>query len=129
MLRFIYTQAGVQLNYLEHQSLEQWMAEQVRFKVRIGESFQSECIWASFPLPRSSRYLWEFRQLSTSALGRSILFGQCDRQAVEVSLRGIWLESCHRTSEGTFLAELPQTVEHLWLQIWQEAQQKKFTLV
>jgi hypothetical protein len=113
MLKFIYTETGLYLEYLP-QSLESWVALRETLSQRLGQALSIAPCTASFLL---SSELADLQILATA-----IPLTSCDADYVEVRLSGVWVSSCPEQVEGVFVATLSDRLESLIFQLWQESQ-------
>lgn len=121
MLKFTYTETGVQLERLTT-SPEAMVAQRVTLAMRVGQSVCIEPSQASFLLPSHLSGIVQLEVAARQDRGRSISICVADADFVEVSLRGTWIADGVATSEGIFLATLWPSSEALIFQLWEVSQ-------
>ena len=108
MLKLTYTDDRISLNCFK-QSLEDWINTRVLVSIRSTVSIYLESSTASILVPASSS-IAELEKLNGE---NKIEFCRCDRESVEVVLKGIWLTSVVESETGVFVTELEESNEYL----------------
>lgn len=108
MLKLTYTDDKISLDYLK-QSLEDWINTRVLVSIRSTLSIYIETSTASILVPADSFSIAELEKVS----GDIVEFCRCDRESVEVVLKGIWLTSEVESETGVFVTELEEYTECL----------------
>ena len=108
MLKLTYTDNKINLDCLR-QSLEDWINTRVLISIRSTLSIYIESSRASILVPASS----SITELELAPSENIVELCRCDRESVEVVLKGIWLTSEVESETGVFVTELEQYTEEL----------------
>ncbi|WP_414619135.1 alr0857 family protein [Calothrix sp. CCY 0018] len=108
MLKLTYTDDKISLDCLK-QSLEDWINTRVLISIRSTLSINIESSTASILVPASS-FIGELNKINSENI---VEFCHCDRESVEVVLKGIWLTSVVESETGVFVTELEEYTEYL----------------
>ncbi|NJR17680.1 MAG: hypothetical protein HC785_19475 [Calothrix sp. CSU_2_0] len=117
MLKLTYTENNFNIEYIET-NLQDWIENRVTFSLRTGLNGYIEHTTASFLLPSilvdktNSTILVEQNQ-------NIINIDCCDRNFIEVTLKGIWLCSNVESDTGIFVTHLDTCAELYFLQLQQ----------
>jgi hypothetical protein len=121
MLKLTYTERSFYLECLSL-SLEEWVAQRVILALRVGQSICVEPSTASFllpvDLPGVERLKAEVKRDDTEIIELST----CDKEYLEVTLRGSWLSNGSESDVGVFVTKMSDRTEFFLHKIWQEAQ-------
>lgn len=107
MLKLTYTDDKINLDCLK-QSLEDWINTRVLVSIRSTLSIYIESSTASILVPADSFAIAELEMSSDI-----VEFYRCDRESIEVVLKGIWLTSEVESETGVFVTELEEYTECL----------------
>ncbi|MBE9100237.1 alr0857 family protein [Vacuolonema iberomarrocanum] len=119
MLKFTFTDTGYFLEHLPD-SLEQWLPPRLTLMLKAGQPISLERCHASIMLRANDRCWRELYRLAHWDDQDAIALSACDKEFLEISLRGTWLTSNPQSTEGVFLVNLTPPTEaslyNLWLQ-------------
>ncbi len=111
MLKVTFTDTGLSLECL-HEPLETLLADRVGLYARSRCPVVVQPSGASIPLPANLPGLQSLHRFSEISLT------PCDRDWVEVTLRGLWIAEDTDQDEGVFVAELSSGLEQRLLHLW-----------
>lgn len=120
MLKVMYSEAGLHLECLT-QLTEDWIALQAILAVRTARQLVVEYCSASLLLRADLDGLRVLERLVGNEEMGLIALSVCDKEFVEVSLRGVWV-STGDVESGSFVVMMSHAAEVLLLQLWQESQ-------
>lgn len=121
MLKTTYTENGCYLDYLDV-SLSDWLNTRRLVYLQAAASiYENQKAIATILLPRNSFNLDLLQTLRTETeeIGNISI---CDRDFIEVSLKGIWIASNESSQEGIFVCDMSDYIESYLYQMWQESQ-------
>ncbi|MEL6381976.1 MAG: alr0857 family protein [Cyanobacteria bacterium J06626_18] len=111
MLKVTYTETGLCLEYCP-EPLDLLLSDRVCMYVHAQRSITVQPMQASIPLPATLvgiRELERFPELELSL---------CDRDWLEITLRGLWITEDPNQDEGVFVTELNPRLEQRLLRLW-----------
>jgi hypothetical protein len=114
MLKLTYSDNKLSLAGLK-QSLEDWINTRVLLSVRSATSIYIESSTASVLVPADSSYLTDLEKVNSDNI---VELCRCDRESVEVVLKGIWLTSEVENETGVFVTEFDESTEFLLHQMF-----------
>lgn len=121
MLKTTYTENGCYLDYL-NVSLSDWLNARYLVYFRASASiYVKQEATGSVLLPHNSFILDLLRELQTET-DKIVHITVCDREFIEVGLKGIWIASNENSQEGILACNLGGYIESRLYQIWQESQ-------
>lgn len=114
MLKLTYSDADLSLEYLAF-TLEAVVAQRSIVAVRAGQPLVVQPGYGSFTLPVGLPGIAALRS------ERAIDLAPCDRDWVEITLRGTWLADGNRDTEGILVVELGPALEQRLVTLWQQS--------
>lgn len=136
MLKLTYTETSFCLECLL-QSLEEWVQSRVILALRVGQCLCVEPSTASFLLPVDLPGVEMLKALIQKENSEIIAICGCDKECVEVTLRGCWLSNGSQDAEGVFVTAMSNSpesdrialgTEFFLHKLWQEAQHRASVL-
>ncbi|MEO1429392.1 MAG: alr0857 family protein [Cyanobacteria bacterium J06632_19] len=121
MLKLTYTENSFDLELLT-KSVEEWIQARVILTLRIGHSLCIEPSTASFLLPADLPGLGKLEaELKLDNNREVIELCACDREFLEVSLKGYWLSVSSQNMSGGFVTSISHNTECFLHKLWLEA--------
>jgi hypothetical protein len=114
MLKLTYSDADLSLEYLAF-TLEAMVAQRSIVAVRAGQPMVVQPGYGSFTLPG------DLPGIAALRAERAIDLSACDRDWVEITLRGTWLADGTGDTEGILVVELGPALEHQLVTLWQQS--------
>ncbi|MGF1523994.1 MAG: alr0857 family protein [Leptolyngbyaceae cyanobacterium] len=115
MLKVTYTETGLCLEYCP-EPLELLLSDRVCMYVYAQRSITVQPMQASIPLPTTLVGIRELERFPELELSR------CDRDWIEITLRGLWITEDPNQDEGVFVTELNPRLEQRLLRLWMLSQ-------
>ncbi|MEO1184989.1 MAG: alr0857 family protein, partial [Cyanobacteria bacterium J06636_27] len=121
MLKLTYTENSFYLELLT-ESVEEWIQARVILSLRVGQGLCVEPSTASFLLPVDLPGLGKLRTEVKQDYNREVIeLCACDREFLEVSLRGYWLSVNSQNMSGGFVTSMKPNTECFLHKLWLEA--------
>ena len=121
MLKLTYTENSFYLELLT-QSVEEWIQARLILTLRVGQGLCVEPSTATFLLPVDLPGLGQLRTELELENNREIIeIYACDKDFVEVSLRGYWLSVNTQSISGGFVTTMSHNTEFFLHKLWLEA--------
>ncbi len=114
MLKLTYSDADLSLEYLAF-TIEAVVAQRSIVAVRAGQPMVVEPGYGSFALPG------DLPGIAALRAEPAIDIDPCDRDWVEITLRGTWLADGTSDTEGILVVELGPALEHRLVTLWQQS--------
>ena len=119
MLKVTYTETGLCLEYCPA-PLDLLLSDRVCMYVHAQRPITIQPMQASIPLPTTLigiQELERFQELELSV---------CDRDWIEITLRGLWITEDPDQEEGVFVTELNPRLEQRLLRLWMRYQSASY---